>query len=758
MIKIFRRNLLLAVTLIAVFGLFLRHAFSHDRSFGLYRDNEDFLGPLLSTMSTAVRHGVWPLRTDTFLGGLPFYDLPQLSAFYPFYFTWLPLFRTPFDTMYSMHWIVLMHILIAEINMCILLREVGVSRLSAVLGAALFAFSANSFIYAYWINIVAPYAWLPLYLTGLVGILNGKQQRRYPLMAIGGIVMLVFASPAQPLIHALFLTAVFFVVKVVSDRINGQGIREITRRAAGVVIVGVLSLLIVSPVLTPVILNLNDMIRWIGNFPAVIGNSPIPFNAFTEDQLTVTQLGGALFKMEGLKVGQQFVGLIPFSLAAVAVAWRPRSWFVQAMAFTAVYSFLSAAGTNLGLGYINYYLPILNKIREPSRFLFLFQFAVAALASVGLDELRSRICLRIDKSRLKVLIAPFVILIGIAIVAAIIGRQEIIARVPTALTILLICALVSLTLLIHISPTESRALFVACSWAVTALILQTMEVHWIPFSVPKESQYLITNASELDRALSRVAALDPGRNYRVIFEGEIDKQQASMLASYRGIRTLNAYVNPAPYRQFSEMYYQGPSADNYFFVLGAKFMICDVCSPDAVRGYRRIEDVGRYAIYEAEAVSPHGYLKTSIDGYFKSIDQFKKETTNINLEGGVLFLGNDSIVTLPQRGVTGQDCDLVEKERTVTYDRFETSCPAQSVLVLNEFFDKSWAAYLDGERVKVFEVNGNQLGVALPGGAHFVEFKYAPDYFKKILLLMLVGVLTACIYIFYFGRRRVGRP
>jgi hypothetical protein len=738
MIRIFRRNLPLAVALAAVFCLLLRHAFSHDRSFGLYRDNEDFLGPLLSAMSAALRHGVWPLRTDTFLGGLPFYDLPQLSAFYPFYFTWLPLFRTPFDTMYSMHWIVLIHILIAEINMCILLREVGLSRLSAVLGAALFAFSANSFIYAYWINIVAPYAWLPLYLTGLFGILSDKPERRYPLMAIGGMVMLVFASPAQPLIHAVFLTVVFSLIKVVSDKINGQKIGEIMPRAAGVVIVGILSLLIVSPVLMPVIFNLNDMIRWIGNFPAVIGNSPIPFKAFTEDQLTVTQLGGALFKMEGLKVGQQFIGLIPFSLAVIAVVWRPRSWFVQAMAFTAVYSILSAAGTNLGLGYVNYYLPILNKIREPSRFLFLFQFAIAALASVGLDELRSKVALCVEKSKLKTTAMPFVIPIGLAIAAAIVGRHEIIARVPPAVTILLLCALVSLTLLVRIFPTESRALFLACCWVVVALILQAMEVHWIPFSVPKESQYLITNASELDRALSRVAALDPSRNYRVVFGGKIDKQQASMLASYRGIRTLNAYVNPAPYRQFSEMYYQGPSADNYFFVLGAKFMICDICDTDAVRGYGHVEDIGRYAIYEAKAVSPRGYLKTSIDGYFKSIDQFKGETAGINPENGALFLRDGSTLALPQRDAAEQDCDQVEKERTVTYDRFETSCSSQSVLILNEFFDKSWSAYLDGERAEVFEVNGNQLGVALPGGAHFVEFEYMPDYFGKILFLMVI--------------------
>jgi hypothetical protein len=276
----------------------------------------------------------------------------------------------------------------------------------------------------------------------------------------------------------------------------------------------------------------------------------------------------------------------------------------------------------------------------------------------------------------------------------------------------------------------------------------------VPFSIPEESQYLNTNAAPLDYALSRVALLDPSHDYRVIFGGKIDKQKAAMLASYRGIRTLNAYVNPAPYRQFTEMYYHVPSGDNYFFVLGANFLICDICNSDAIRGYRHIEDAGPYAIYEAERALPHSYLRTSIDGYFKTTDGFKGETANINIGDGILFLENGSRLALPQRSDGGRGCNQIEKERTSTYDRFDTTCSSDSVLVLNEFFDNAWSAYVDGEPVQISEVNGNQLGVFLPAGAHFVEFEYSPNSLKVALFLMAIGISISCFYIFYFGRRR----
>ncbi|NIF76619.1 hypothetical protein F3J20_04265 [Paraburkholderia sp. Cy-641] len=705
-------------------------------------------------MSTLLRQGVWPLRTDTFLGGVPFYDLAQLSAFYPFYFTWLPLFKTPFDSIYSIHWIVLLHLLIAQITACIFLRSIGVSRLSAAVGSALFAYSANSFLYAAWLNITAPYAWLPLYLTGIFGILTGKTERRYSLMALGSMVMLVFASPAQPLIHALILTAVFVIFKGIDCREGAGCLKAFRRPVVRIIAIGLLSVLIASPVLLPIWWNLDGMIRWIGGFPAVIGNARIPFAAFKEDQLTYAQLGGVLFKMPRLLVGDPYVGLIPLALAVLAIAWRPRSWLVRAFAATAIYSIVSAAGSNLGLAYVNYYVPILNKIREPSRFLFLFQFSISVLAAVGLDELRKRAAEGTTARQWTCTLVPLVLPIILGILTVTLVRNHVVSRLSPAVSIAALCVLVALTWAAIRAPGRGRALCLGGVWAVTAFVLHAIEVRWIPWPIT-ESQYLVSNTPELDLALKHVAALDPEHDYRVIFEGDIDKQQASMLASYRGIRTLNAYINPAPYRQFTELYHHAPRPDNYFFALGAKFMICDSCNASATRGYRHVEDVGRYAIYQAETVLPHSYLQTAVDGYYSNIDQFGGAVMGHDLQHGVLFLKEGMNLPLAPMGMHNDACERMEMARSVVYERFDSSCPLASVLVLNEFSDPAWNAYIDGKTAEVLKVNFNQMGVLLPPGAHYVEFRYLPMIFKVSLTLMALGFVLSWLYIWrWCGLRR----
>ncbi|OUL82339.1 YfhO family protein [Paraburkholderia hospita] len=734
-----------AVGIGILFILFLRHAFGTDGSFALFQDNEDMLGPLLSVLSGAVRSGVWPLRTDTFMGGMSLYDLPQLSAFYPFYLVWLPIFRSPFESIYAIHWLVLMHMLIMTINMCILLRVIGVSRKSALLGAILFTFSANNYIYAAWVNILAPYAWLPLYLAGIIAILNQRKDLRFFLATIVGMVLLVLASPAQPLIHAVLMTAVFCVAKLFQAWRSREAMQWKLSPLITIGFIGIASVLIVSPVLLPALWNLKGMIRWIGAFPALIGNARIPFEAFQTDQLTVRELGGAFFKIKDLAVGQQYVGVFPFALMLVAIVSRWRSWLVQALTFVALYALVSSAGANLGLAYLNYHLPLLNKIREPSRFLVLFQLAVAMLASMGLDEICSVVAGREDSRRARVKFIALVVTIVAAAIVAVVIRHEIVSRFPPVFYVGALCILSLLTWIASRKPSRKRGLIVSTAWVGMALALLALEIRWVPHAV-SESNYLSSNGPALDLALSRVVTLDPSRDYRVIFGGKINRQHAAMLASYRGIRTLNGYINPAPYRQFSEVYFHVPRADNSYFALGANFLICDVCDQAAVAGYKFLEEVGGYRIFRADQALPHAYTAVSSLGEYHTIDQFKDLTKDVKLSDGVFLDANESL-RLPQAGGTPPTCISTERSRSVSYERFETVCSSGRVQVLNEFFDRGWRGYVDGSRVEIFQVNGNQMGIFLKPGAHIVEFKYTPTIFKASLFLSALGICLVGLYI-----------
>ena len=737
----FSRKILALILLIILWCVFLWRAFEANRSFALLMDNEFFVGTVLSSMSSTLSHGEWPLRMDTILGGVALYNFAQLSAFYPFYLTALSIYGSPLDVVQSMHWITLAHLLILEINMYIFIRTIGVSRLAAITGAALVAFSANSFGYAVWMNMVAPYSWLPLYLAGLVGILKCPQSMRYSAMALGGIVLLSLASPAQPLIHAVLVTIILVFANSISQSRNGES-RQIPYTVGRVFAVGILALFLLAPVILPVALEFKNMIRWIGPFPALMGDARIPFAAFQYDQLSITDLGGVFFKFKGADVGHQFVGVLTIALASVAVVSRPRSWMVVALVFIAVYSLISSTGSNLGLAYLNYVIPILNKIREPSRFLVLFQFAVGVLAALGIDELRKTVSLKSGYADGKRQLMALVMTTVIAVVIFLVLGDRVISNVPPLVSLTILVALILVTRMAVQGHLRVRNTMIPVAWCCAALTLLTFEVPWTPPPV-SSSQYLTTGALALDTAIQRVATLDPGRDYRVIFDGEIDKQQAAMLASYRRVRTLNAYFNPAPRRQFEELYYHGPRSDNYFRILGAKYLICSECKSGSLNGYKHLESIAGYQIYEAETVLPRSYIIHRVSGEFRDLTDFVTKSVGADLTKKLLFIEPGVGVGFDGGGreAAGDSCISREEIRTTNRSRFVVQCKSPGVLVMNEFFDNAWNTTVDGVKIPSLRVNGNQIGVPFLSGSHVIEFRYLPTIFLISLGLAAVGVM-----------------
>ena len=108
-------------------------------------------------------------------------------------------------------------------------------------------------------------------------------------------------------------------------------------------------------------------------------------------------------------------------------------------------------------------------------------------------------------------------------------------------------------------------------WGAAALVVVIISINWTPPLI-SSSLYVQKDFVSLKEAISRIAERDKDRFYRVIFEGEIDKQKAAMLASFYNMRTLNAYFNPAPTRQFEELYHHEPRNDNYLQALGSRIV------------------------------------------------------------------------------------------------------------------------------------------------------------------------------------------
>lgn len=751
------KNHISIIIAIIAFLIVTWKAFLPGYSFALLMDNEFFIGAILSSMSESVLNGEWPFRMSTALGGLPLFNLTQLSPFYPFYFIFLSVFNSPLEAANSMHWLTLMHLLIFLINLVVLMRTIGTSPLAAALGAVLIAAGANSFSYSAWLNITAPYAWLPLYLAGLIGVLQEEKPiEKYLIISILSMIFLVFASPSQPLIHAVMLTMVVVLTKYIVDYFTGYK-NAYGLQLKNLFFVAFISILIAAPVIFPAALDFGEMIRWLGPFGAIVGHQKIPFEAFLIDQLDYNDLMNLVVNRGNGAIGNPFIGPIVLCLVLVALTnLRDKTALRVSFIVLAFYSLASALGSNSGFAYINYNLPLINKIREPSRFIFLFQLAIGVLASLGLDDLSNLIKNNRNEKKIKIIffMIASVLIATMAITLFLFYKNNTDKWVFISSSILLVLlGFVSISVIYYFRAWTP--LLLSLMFGVASVIYLAVNVDWTPRPLSK-SVYLNSDAVRLEAALNEIKGLDSDHQYRVIFEGEIDKQLAAMLASYENIRTLNSYFNPVPADQFQELYHHGPRTDNYLKALGVRYLLCKNCGPEQTLGFVYYKKINNYELYLARDAAPYIQVKSNVDGEYVGLNDFILKLDAIPTKNkGFLFIHESNAPIIEGFSKAPRDCLFNKNELSKNRVVISTSCESASIVTLNEFFSDSWRVYIDGVPETTVEVNGNQVGVAISAGSHLVEFQYLPKYFYIFLVASLIGFILLAHICFRYYRNKL---
>ena len=98
----------------------------------------------------------------------------------------------------------------------------------------------------------------------------------------------------------------------------------------------------------------------------------------------------------------------------------------------------------------------------------------------------------------------------------------------------------------------------------------------------------------------------------------------------------------------------------------------------------------------------------------------------------------------PSPAATNQDAGRVEFASYAPKDiLLKTDAPAATMLLLNDRYDPNWKVLVDGAPGTVLRRNYLMRGVALPPGAHTVEFRFQPPTgpFRVSLAALGFGVL-----------------
>src|SRR6185369_9755924 len=119
-----------------------------------------------------------------------------------------------------------------------------------------------------------------------------------------------------------------------------------------------------------------------------------------------------------------------------------------------------------------------------------------------------------------------------------------------------------------------------------------------------------------------LAKIEDIRKYRTIIrDTQLNPQFWSMNASYYGLRTFEAFMNPLPFGEIREMF-EAPNIPGYAQLLGGKYYAACGNSPAPAESYVFERDVEGCRLYSAKDAQPRYFFVTEIGQSYANADEF----------------------------------------------------------------------------------------------------------------------------------------
>lgn len=724
---------------------------------GAFLDQVHIYGPIFSEVSRLASSGTVPYYLPDIGTGFPIFESPHFSILYPFYFFGLINYGGPLASLYTLTNLTLLHIFVFYLNLYVLLRCATITPWASYIGASVGMLSWNTQLYSGWITITASYAWLPLVLAGGILLL------RFPGKACGILVfstaagLLALASPSQSIIHAALSCLILFTSGITWMCVQRR-FADVWRVAWSLMVCGGIAFGLAGAAILPMYIATGEMIRHIGAAAPLIGHARIPWESFNLYQLTLKQVTGIVVKPTWIAiVGSPYIGplgLIGTLLAGIYFRRLDRCLRMLAVAFGVIslYGLLSGFGTNLGLAYLNFHLPFVNRIREAGRYLVLFVIGVSFLSGLGYSLLAQNLKQYKERRHARPLILPGVLVLIFAaiILWELFHKGE--GRMQTGFWVLAIAPILFFLgrawKLSGYQKIASAAVFVSA--AAVVIPVRGFPVSRSDFSKPINLlSHRVTQsfASKIDTAGYRVDFRDTAFSNRLW----------AMNASYYGVKSFYNQLTPQPYDQFR--FSNLTNIPHLRAMMGARYVLCGLSNSPTDGDAKEIQEIDGYRLYENpkpmgrislvhRVAGSAGSEPEFINTISKGFDYFSEAyVTPHDFESTQHLLGSAQMLPHPQDRIT-----KIVDQANRSYSVVESD--STSLLVLNEWFTPAWKVRVNGKNQTALRVNQWQTGVLLRAGKNRVEFEYRPTLFRVLMALHRVTMVLLLIFvIFAVGRK-----
>jgi len=559
------------------------------------------------------------------------------------------------------------------------------------------------------------------------------------------------------MIHAALMCLVLFTSGITWMCLQRR-FADVWRVTWSLAVCGGIAFGLAGAAIVPMYIATGEMIRHIGGGASVIGHARIPWESFNLNQLTLNQATGIVVRPDWIKiVGSPYVGplgLIGTLLTGIYFRRLDPILRMLAVAFGVIslYGLLSAFGTNLGLAYVNFHLPFVNRIREAGRHLVLFVIGVSFLSGLGYSLLARSLEQYKERRNARPLILPGVLVL---IFAGIIlwelfhkdnGRMQtgfwILALAPILFLLGRICRLSGYQKIV------SAAVFVSA--AAVVIPVRGISVLQSDFSKPMN---LLSH-----KVIQSFAGRIDTSGYRVDFSGRAFSHRLwAMNASYYGVKSFYNQLTPQPYDQFR--FSLMANVPHLRAMMGARYVLCGLSNSPTDSDAREILETEGYRLFEN--LKPMGRISlvhrvagsANNEGEFintigKGFDYFSEAYVTLHdFDSTQYFLGSAQMLPHPRDRIT-----KIVDQANRSYSAVESD--SASLLVLNEWFTPAWKVRVNGKNQPTLRVNQWQTGVLLGAGKNRVEFEYRPTLFRVLMALNRITAVLLLIFVIFAVSRK----
>lgn len=712
-------------------------------------------------IAKSLKEGVLPLWNPHIFSGMSLVSYAQYGLFYPLnlLFWLLPYGGSPFPYQ-AYEYIVMFHILLAGYSMYLLGRHLGFHRAVAVFVGTIYMLSPNILLFTGWGNQITTFAWFPLLL--LFAHKAFTKQQWYFAWAAGLVVgIIILASPAQPAIQAMMLVGGLGLFWLFGKTQLHRW--TIIWRTGLILVVG---FCIGSLSLLPILEATPHLVRFMGADGSVVGNQPLSLAALTAHKLRPDHLLGLFFREDSrAAVGRTFFGIVPLFFAVYAgITHFKKNKLARFLVLLSLVSFIYALGWVFP--YIAQYIPLLNKIREPQRYLFFVTLALPVLAGYGMQKLlfASR---ALSRSRKTTLLAA-----GLFVTCLLLSPWwtyfSDFARIPIVASLLIITFILGVWFKQYLSVVGKWLLF-GSLLLIAFLELTFYDKRFYPDSARPIDAYM--DSIVRLQALAPDAGEDPFRVALVLQDRGTPYGPST--ADIAGFYDVWGYGNPISHKLWRYTMRAVPHPDSALLdALNVKYFLVSQehkAKMDELGFTLKMDIPDTYAmpyskkkiepLYVYENPNPLGSAWITNKTVFAPDDNHSaKRMQQTDLATTAVFskdsLSQDQIRQLSELPkVIDASASVVLSSYSPNRIRYEVTSSQPSMLVMSELSFPGWTARVNDVKTDLITTNIFLRGVPIGAGKTIVEVTYFPRTLTYGIGLSILASLAFCVSLYWHKRK-----